>query len=185
VLVISGCGTDAVEVPETPVTAPLAEAFALRAADGTEAPVDDSDLPVVPGTLEAHWYQADGRYVLLLAGQPMDASRRLCVNVWSSSTSAYFPTAERACVGAPRDEILLGASAVRRCGPLAFFLTDIPAEPGRELAANVVRFRGEVNVFVASLITEVRETAASLDLDGTAYALPAGFVSPRPEIVTC
>jgi hypothetical protein len=184
-LATSGCGAGAVEVPETPVTAPLAEAFALRATDGTVVSVEDSDYPVEPGTLEARWYTADGRYVLLLAGKPMEASRRLCVQAWSAAISAYFPTAEGACEGAPEDQILGGDSAVKRCGPLAFFLTHIPAEPGRELAANVVRFRGEIIVFVASLITEVRETAPSLDLDGTAYALPAGIVSPGPAVVKC
>jgi hypothetical protein len=185
VLATSGCGTGAVEVPETPVTVPLAEAFALRTADGEEAPVDDRDLPVVPGTLEARWYAADGRYVLLLAGESMDASRGLCVQAWSAAISAYFPTAEGTCDSAPEEQLLGGNTAVRQCGPLAFFLTDIPAEPGRELAASVVRFRGDVMIFVGGFIEQVRETAPSLDLDGRAYALPAGVVSAEPAVVKC
>jgi hypothetical protein len=189
VLGASACGSNPVELPATPVLAPLAESFALDGPDVVD--VDPSDFPVAPGSVEARWYQADGRYVVLLTGGFEDGPEGLCVNIWSGDTrfSAFFPTAAGACSGAPEREILPRNSAIRRCGPLLFFVTDIPADRERTLAANVVRFRGRVVIFVASIIHRSvafpAEPAAELDLGARAYSVPAGTVSARPAVVEC
>lgn len=189
VLGTSACGSTPVEIPETPVVAPLAEGFALEGPD--EVAVDPSDLPVAPGSLEARWYQADGRYVVLLAGAFENSPTRLCVNIWGGDTRfyAFFPTAAGACSGAPEGEIMPEGSAIKRCGPLLLFLTGIPADVERTLAANVVRFRARTWIFVASMIHRSiafpTEPAAEIDLGARSYSVPAGIVSARPEVVEC
>jgi len=66
----------------------------------------DTDLPAAPSSVEAHWYQADGVYVVAYMGLDMAASGPLCPGN-SILTSAGFehvsnaPTEEGSCEGFP------------------------------------------------------------------------------------
>lgn len=65
---------------------------------------DESELPVAPGTVEAHWYTAGGKYVVAYVGLDLSATGPLCPGN-SILTDQGFefvsnaPTEEGACEG--------------------------------------------------------------------------------------
>jgi hypothetical protein len=110
-------------VPETPVVAVL-EAYN---EPGTEL--------FSPGTVEAHWYQWDGLYVVLYRGIDADAVSPLCPGNSIEVTEGEFlhvsnspigATADEICVGVPR--LAQGESGASACGALLYYITEIPIE---------------------------------------------------------
>jgi hypothetical protein len=99
-----------VELPTTPSTGVLGADFLMTykvdLATFEELDFDESELPVPPGTVEAHWYSSGGRYVVAYVGLDLSATGALCPGN-SILTDQGFefisnaPTEEGACEGFP------------------------------------------------------------------------------------
>jgi hypothetical protein len=88
-----------------------------------------------PESVEAHWYQWDGQYVVLyrgfnvLLGEPICAGNSLLdpvdgfVNI---SNSPHEGTVAEICDGVPK--LADAPSGVYACGKLLYYLTEIPTE---------------------------------------------------------
>ncbi len=116
----AGGGT-AGAVPETPVVAVLQP---YNAGGGDLFPA---------GSVEAHWYQSDGRYVVLYRGFDATDGTQICAgnsielganDFRSVSNSPYLGTVDEICNGAPN--IASPPSGVFSCGSLLYYVTEIP-----------------------------------------------------------
>lgn len=113
--------TPPTDVAETPVTAVL-------------QPYNDGGAVLFPpGSVEAHWYQWDGQYILLYRGY--DAEERLAICPGNSietspanwefvSNSPFLLPADEICVDVPK--LADPANGVRECGSLMYYITEIP-----------------------------------------------------------
>lgn len=52
--------------------------YKVDMATSQELDFDESELPVPPGTVEAHWYTSGGRYVVAYVGLDLSATGPLC-----------------------------------------------------------------------------------------------------------
>lgn len=96
------------ELPATPSTAVLGAdpqmTYKVDMATSQQLDFDESELPVPPGTVEAHWYTSGGRYVVAYVGLDLSATGPLCPGN-SILTDQGFefvsnaPTEEGACEG--------------------------------------------------------------------------------------
>lgn len=96
------------ELPTTPSTAVLGAdpqmTYKVDMATSQQLDFDESELPVPPGTVEAHWYTSGGRYVVAYVGLDLSATGPLCPGN-SILTDQGFefvsnaPTEEGACEG--------------------------------------------------------------------------------------
>jgi hypothetical protein len=67
-------------------------------------PFEEADLPVPPGSVEAHWYRSEGRYVVAYVGLDLSATGPMCPgNSIQTDQGFQFvsnaPTADGACQG--------------------------------------------------------------------------------------
>lgn len=78
--------------------------YKVDMATSQQLDFDESELPVPPGSVEAHWYTSGGRYVVAYVGLDLSATGPLCPGN-SILTDQGFefvsnaPTEERACEG--------------------------------------------------------------------------------------
>jgi hypothetical protein len=88
-----------------------------------------------PASVEAHWYQWEGLYVVLYRGFDAAAGREICAGNsvliegpgFSSVTkSPYLSGADEICIDA--DKILEPPDGVQACGSLLYYLTEIPID---------------------------------------------------------
>jgi hypothetical protein len=96
------------ELPTTPSTAVIGDGplmtYKIDMATFEELEFDESELPVPPGTVEAHWYTSGGRYVVAFVGLDLSASGPLCPGASILTDQGYefvsnAPTEEGACEG--------------------------------------------------------------------------------------
>jgi hypothetical protein len=97
-----------VELPTTPSQAVVGAdpdmTYKVEIATFELLDFDESELPVPPGTVEAHWYTSGGRYVVAFVGLDLAATGPLCPGS-SILTDQGFefvsnaPTEEGACEG--------------------------------------------------------------------------------------
>jgi hypothetical protein len=125
-----------VELPTTPSTGVLGADFLMTykvdLATFEELDFDESELPVPPGTVEAHWYSSGGRYVVAYVGLDLSATGALCPGN-SILTDQGFefisnaPTEEGACEGFPTltTEPEVGPSV---CQGTVLYVTAIPSD---------------------------------------------------------
>ena len=89
-----------------------------------------------PGSVEAHWYQWDGFYVVLYRGFDAQAGEEICAGnsiqppagppFLFTTNSPYLGAADAICFGAPK--ITTPPFGVHACGPLLYYLTEIPID---------------------------------------------------------
>jgi hypothetical protein len=86
-----------------------------------------------PSSVEAHWYQWDGLYVVLYRGFDATAGREICagnsVLIEGSgfnnvTKSPYLSDADEICIDAAK--VLEPPDGVQACGSLLYYLTEIP-----------------------------------------------------------
>lgn len=113
-----------VAVPETPVVGVLAP-----------YPPEAEGAALLPDPVEAHWYQYDGRYVVLYRGFDASSGQEICagnsiliegVGFSNVTNSPYLGVADEICVGAA--DIAQPPSGVFACGPLLYYVTAIPTD---------------------------------------------------------
>ena len=116
-------GSDATPVAATPIVGVLAP---YSAGGGELFPA---------GSVEAHWYQWDGLYVVLYRGFDASSGEPICagnsildpaagfVNI---SDSPHEGTVAEICDGVPK--LADAPSGVYACGSLLYYLTEIPTE---------------------------------------------------------
>ncbi len=123
---------------ETTRSAGSAAVVAATTAIGVLEPYSDGGAELFPpGSVEAHWYQWDGSYVVLYRGwdAASAASRQgICAGAsilppsgppWLFVTnSPYRGDAEAICVNAAK----IDPFGVQSCGPLLYYLTEIPID---------------------------------------------------------
>ncbi len=120
----------------TTTSAPsAAEAVASTTAIGVLQPYSagGGDL-FPPGSVEAHWYQWDGSYVVLYRGFDAAAGNEICAgssieigSLFSNVTnSPYLGEVEEICVDAA--SIATAPQGVDACGALLYYLTEIPID---------------------------------------------------------
>lgn len=85
-----------------------------------------------PASVEAHWYQWDGLYVVLYRGFDAAVGQAICAGNsvliegadFNNRTNSPYPAGEEVCKDAPK--ILLSPDGVQACGSLLYYLTEIP-----------------------------------------------------------
>ena len=128
--------TVAVETTTTTSAPPPVEAVAPTTAIGVlqaYSPGGGDLFP--PGSVEAHWYQWDGLYVVLYRGFDAAAGNEICagnsillegVGFSNVTNSPYLGEVDAICVGA--DSIANPPQGVYACGALLYYLTEIPID---------------------------------------------------------
>ena len=129
---------------ETSIVATLGRAYKFGPA-GREVPTPE-ELPLAPGSVEARWYQAEGRYVVYYAGLDLSQTGPLCPGNSIMTTAGFEhitngPSAPGACVGTT---MLAGPDeGVRLCGDMVLYWTRIPVSAEGVLYGTVERFVGD------------------------------------------
>jgi len=133
------------ELPTTPSKAVLGAdpqmTYKVDMATFEELDFDESELPVPPGTVEAHWYTSGGRYVVAFVGLDLSATGPLCPGS-SILTDQGFefvsnaPTEEGACEGFTTltADPEVGPSV---CQGTVLYVTAIPSEKEGSLFGSI------------------------------------------------
>jgi hypothetical protein len=182
-----GGGGGPVELAASKLKAPLSGAYKVK-PNGSRVPPRTNELPVPIGSVEAHWYRSDGVYVVAFAGLDLDETGPLCPGS-SVQTGAGFehvtnaPTKGDACEGAT--SLASPTAGVRTCGPLVFYVTEIPEETKGQLFASVEQYerKGQI-VGVTGVVDADVSKAPRIDPEADRYTLPQGLVEGTTE-VTC
>jgi hypothetical protein len=121
---MGGSGGAATEIPATSVVG------VLTPYQDNVPGQDGSDL-FPPSSVEAHWYQWLGRYVVLYRGYDATDMTPICpgnsienAQGFSSITNDPYPSGSSACDGAPNIASAPGAG-VFACGGLLYYVTEI------------------------------------------------------------
>ena len=123
---------------ETTTTELVAAPVAPTTAIGSLEPYGPGDGPHMfpPGSVEAHWYQWDGSYVVLYRGFDAAADQEICAGnsillagagFSNATNSPYLNDADVICIDAAA-LILEPPDGVQVCGSLLYYLTAIPIE---------------------------------------------------------
>ena len=153
--------------PATEVTANLTITYKVG---DTRRPVtfEQSELPIPPATVQAQWYQADGRYVVVYNGLSLEQTGPLCPGN-SLRTAAGFlhvsnaPTGEGACQGVTLLEPPVG---VRACGEIVVYVTAIPSDLGGNLFGTVEVYPPDGSIIGLTSVAAVEpDGAPEVDLN--------------------
>lgn len=120
---------------ETTTTELTATVVAATTAIGSLEPYGPGDGPHMfpPGSVEAHWYQWDGSYVVLYRGFDANAGQEICAGnsiliegtgFSNGTNSPYLNDANVICIDAAA--IFEPPDGVQVCGPLLYYPTAIP-----------------------------------------------------------
>jgi hypothetical protein len=125
--------TVAFELPETPIEAPLDEAYDTSGASFDPANVGGLE----PGDVTARWYVAGDRWVVHYEGLDLEATGELCAGTSFQLPTTGFEHVSNAPTGEAGDPCALFEATradppvgVRLCGDQVLYLTAIPT--GRE-----------------------------------------------------
>jgi hypothetical protein len=135
---------------------PTAQASQLPTADPTADPtpadangapteIVPGELPAVAGSVEAIWYQYEGRYVVHYAGMDISGGEALCPGN-SIATAAGFefvsnaPVTDGSCVGAPT---LSPTARAYDCDGMLLYHSDIPADTAGTLFGTLEKFAAD------------------------------------------
>jgi hypothetical protein len=152
--------TETVETPtgetiaairETPLTAKLDSGY--RVENGSISNPDEGDLPVAPGSVEAHWYKSEGRWVVVYTGVPKDPGP-IC-----PGNSILVGTSYESVSNAPIEEgvscgsstLAVDPAGLRWCGPHLVYVTEIPASKTGALSASIEQYEGAVILGVTGM----------------------------------
>jgi hypothetical protein len=182
-----GDGGGPAELAASKLRAPLSGAYKVK-PNGSRVPPRSNELPVPIGSVEAHWYRSDGVYVIAFTGLDLDETGPLCPGS-SIQTDAGFehvtnaPTKGNACEGAT--SLASPTAGVRTCGPLVFYITEIPEDTKGDLFASVERYEGRGRIVgVTGVVDADMSKAPQIDPEADGYAVPQGLVEGTTE-VTC
>ncbi len=144
------------------------------------------------GSVEAHWYQWNGFYVVLYRGFDAAAGREICAGnsalvegtgFVAVTNSPYLGAADAICVD-PVGAILEPPAGVRACGPLLYYLTVIPIDTEGTLYGTLEIGSGN-NVWEGQTSQATANPGVpSFEPDLPAYALPPSDVDDLTT-VTC
>ena len=129
--------TPTTTAPATPITAgPVAEMVPPTPVFGLLDPYNDAGGGLFPAeSVEAHWYQWDGLYVVLYRGWDAADGTEICAGnswradgaIWENITnSAHIGDEDEICVDTAR--LAQPPSGVYACGSLLYYLTEIPTD---------------------------------------------------------
>ena len=131
--------------------------------------------------MEAHWYQHDGRYVVLYRGFDASAGREICagnsifiggVGFTNITNSPHLGAVDEICVNVAK--IAEPPSGVYACGSLLYYVTEIPIES----EGNVVR---DARNRCARWDSPGQSSQADTDLANTPEFLPNQAAYELPE----
>jgi hypothetical protein len=171
-----------VAVPATPVV-------------GVLQPYPTGGTELFPaGSVEAHWYQWDGLYVVLYRGFDATADIPTCpgnsillpTNQFDSiSNSPHLGTADELCPDAPR--IAESPSGTYTCGTLLYYVTEIPTASEGNLWGTIEVKAGDGYIGQTTAPTGTPTDLANtpqFEPGLTAYELPASSVD-EGGVVAC
>ena len=137
-----------------------------------------------PGSVEANWYQWDGRYVVLYRGWDASATTPICPGNSIEETAGVFAFISNAPYQASADEVCVDAPSiapadkgVRTCGGLLYYLTEIPVdENGIGLSGTLETNDGSGFAGQTSAVQPNAEATPEFEPEAAAYSLPpSGF----------
>ena len=191
--------TTTTEVPETTTTVPEPtttvpegpdgsieiEASPLLALLGVDIPPYGSVEVVEPGTVEAHWYQWNGFFVILYRGVSSEANLCLGNSIFSGTAFEFITNSElgeeEPCDGATDDQLAGEDFGVRTCGELVYYLTEIPTtELGDPASGDLF---GSVELWVVGADISGVTSAVATDLGDAPEFDPTalGYVLPTSD----
>jgi len=183
--------TSSTEAPTT--TVPPSVTVPATPVVGVLTPYNDGGAGLFPPeSVEAHWYQWEGFYVVLYRGFDASAADPICAgnsirvgeNQWDFiSNSPYLGTADEICVGAPR--IAEPPAGVFACDTLLYSVTEIPVETEGLGLFGTLEI-GTADGFGGQTSEALIDIAATPEFlpDQAAYELPPSDVDPG-GLVTC
>lgn len=137
-----------------------------------------------PGTVQAHWYQWDGLYVVLYRGFNAADGSQICAgnSIQEAagfsfvSNSPHNGTVEEICDGSPR--IAEAPSGVFACGPLLYYVTEIPTTTVGNLFGTLEIVQGGASVVYGqtSAVGGSIDVTPEFEPGLTAYTLPSSTV---------
>jgi hypothetical protein len=156
------------ELPETPVRAVLGadprQGSKFIIATGQFVEFEASELPVAPGTVEAHWYIAGDRYLVAYVGVDLEATGPLCPGNSIRTPQAFehvsnAPTAEGACEGFTTltDDPEVGP---RVCHGILLYVTAIPSDAQGVLFGTINKLTEDGSAIMG--LTSTAPTAAGM-----------------------
>jgi hypothetical protein len=164
-------GPSGTQVAETPIVAVLQP----YAAGG------DALFPA--GSVEAHWYQWEGVWVVLYRGVDADNAPPICPGNSIEVTAGEFAHTSNAPFNAEADEVCVDApnlagegSGVQACGALLYYITEIPIEAGGALHATLEVNEGSGFIGQTGAVPADAAVAPEFTPYQAAYTLPASGV---------
>jgi hypothetical protein len=153
-------------VPDTPLTTTLDEGYTV--VNGTPSEPDPADLPVQPGTVEAHWFKSGENWVVVYVDVP-ESARPLCPG--NSLLIADFaddvsnsPVGDGAC--GTSANLATDPAGAQECGSLIVYVTAIPASKEGVLTSTIEVWEDDTTIhgvtgFVSSETGEAPEVELS------------------------
>jgi hypothetical protein len=179
------------QAPETTTTeAPTTTASAGAVVDPTPIiaelqPYNEQGAELFPGgSVQAHWYQWNGLYVILYRGFDAADGSPICAgnSIQESSgfthisNSPHGGTAEEICNGVPK--LAEEPSGAYSCGSLLYYLTEIPTETAGNLfgTLEIVEDNASTVYGQTSAVTASIDATPEFEPGLTAYDLPSSTV---------
>lgn len=142
-----------------------------------------------PGSVEAHWYQWDGRYLVLYRGFDAASGQEICagnsilnedLTYEHTTNSPYLAGADEICIDT--EKVLEPPDGVQVCGSLLYYLTEIPIGATGTLFGTLEIGLGD-DVFDGQTSQAIADSGVPEFRPGLpAYALPATGVDELTEI---
>jgi len=167
----------------TTTAAPVGNSVAATSVVGVLQPYNAAGAALFPGgSVEAHWYQWDGLYVVLYRGWDAANGSPMCpgnsispsANNWTNvSNSPHLGLAEEICIQAPK--IAEAPSGAFACGSLLYYLTEIPTTADGALFGTLELLDGAVAGHTSQAAANLANTP-EFEPGLTAYDLPPSSV---------
>jgi hypothetical protein len=127
---------DVAGLAETPLTTILEEGYTVE--EGTPRDPEPADLPVEPGTVEAHWYKSGDNWVVVYIGVPADAGP-LCPGNSILVGTSFEDTTNSATEGADcgSADLAKAPAGAQVCGENIVYVTAIPSAKEGALVSSI------------------------------------------------
>ncbi len=179
--------------PKTTTTeaVPAGEPVPATPVIGVLQPYNEAGAALFPpGSVEAHWYQSDGLYVVLYRGWDAANQIPMCPgnsvspepgNWTNVSNSPFNGQADEICIGAPK--IADEPSGAYACDSLLYYITEIPTDVEGTLFGTLELADGEFAGHTSQAPVDLASTP-EFKPGLTAYELPASGVD-QGGLVDC
>ncbi|KAA3636314.1 MAG: hypothetical protein DWP92_09720 [Armatimonadetes bacterium] len=184
--------TTTTEAPTTTTTQPATTTTAAASYDVPATPIVAELQPYSaggselfdPGSVQAHWYQWDGLYVVLYRGFDAGDGSAICAgnSIQEASgfnfisDSPHNGAVEEICDGVPR--IAEPPSGVFACGSLLYMVTEIPVDAVGNLYGTLEIVVGGTGDGQSSAVTSDIDTTPEFEPGLSSYVLAATDVDP-------